>query len=267
MEQINIGRITRFYNYNFCEGYAFAGHTHEAWEINIVLKGQMSITYGSDVMTLSEGDIFVGEPLGFHCNRAVGRDTQMAVVQYLDSSTPTGRGKGYSVRSLTSQELAVASLMISELEVLFDGNGEQVADDESLTNGRKLCEVLVSRVIGSGDNELSSDSPRVRLYREAVSFMEDNVSARLTIADISGALHVSPALLKRIFLEYTGGGIMNFFTEMKIRHARTMLEQGFGVTFVSDTLGFSSGCYFSSVFARVVGETPKRYQMRIGYRG
>ena len=90
--------------------------------------------------------------------------------------------------------------------------------------------------------------------------MERNIYSKLSINEISAALHVSPALLKNIFREYTGSGVMNFFTEMKIRLARKMLERGESISIVSDTLGFSSQCYFSTVFGKVVGDTPKNYQ-------
>lgn len=263
MEQINIEKLTKFFYYNFKEGYTFAGHTHEAWEINIILKGQMSITYGGDVMTLSEGDFFVGEPWGFHCNRAIGDNAQMAVIHFEKSDAPVGQGKGYSVRSLTQDEFSIVRLMLGELlRRRYDKYGAPLdsGNDEEYANARKLCEVIVSRVMGASLTEMENSSPRVRIYRETVQHMERNIRSKLTIEDISKALHVSPALLKKVFLEYTGGGVMNFFTEMKVRLARKMLERGESISIVSDTLGFSSQCYFSTVFGKVVGETPKNYQ-------
>lgn len=265
MKQISIARLTRFYDYKFGEGYAFAGHTHEDWEINLILQGRMSITYGGDVMTLSEGDLFVGEPWGFHCNRAIGKDTHMAVIHFTDTDAPTGKGRGYSVRTLTQDEFSAARLMLSELsESTRDSAGAPVDPENGCDcgNAKKLCEVLVSQVIGASKNETENSSPNVRLYREAVKYMEENVRAKLTISDISRALHVSPALLKRVFREFTGGGVMSFFSGMKIRLSKKLLEKGLGISIVSDTLGFSSQCYFSSVFSKVTGETPKAYQKR-----
>jgi len=90
LEQVSIDRLTRFYYYKFKEGYTFEGHTHSAWEINLITAGKMSVTYGGDVMTLSEGDFFVGEPWGFHCNRAVGKDAEMAVIHFEDTDAPLG---------------------------------------------------------------------------------------------------------------------------------------------------------------------------------
>lgn len=262
MEQINIERLTKFYYYKFKEGYIFEGHSHSAWEINIILAGKMSITYGGNVMTLSEGDFFVGEPWGFHCNRAIGNNAQMAVIHFEKCDVETGIGGGYSARSLTQDEFSIARLMLNELlRRRYDKDGCILGeDDNSYANARKLCEVLTSRVMGAGKTEMENSSPHVRIYREAVQYMERNIREKLTIGGISKALHISPALLKNVFLEYTGGGVINFFTEMKIRLARKLLERGESVSIVSDTLGFSSQCYFSAVFGKIVGTTPKNYQ-------
>ena len=261
MEQVSIDRLTRFYYYKFKEGYNFEGHTHSAWEINLIIAGKMSVTYGGDVMTLSEGDFFVGEPWGFHCNRAVGKDAEMAVIHFEDTDAPLGTSKGYSVRSLTQDEFSVARLMLAELlRRRYDDGALSDYTREEYTNAKKLCEVLVSRVMGASKIELENSSPKVRLYRQTVEFMEKHIGEKLTIDMISKNLHISPAFLKGIFLEFTGGGVMSYFTQMKIRLAKKMLERGKSVSIVSDTLGFSSQCYFSTVFGKVVGDTPKNYQ-------
>lgn len=261
MEQVNIDRLTRFYYYKFKEGYIFEGHTHSAWEVNLIVSGKMSITYGGDVMTLSEGDFFVGEPWGFHCNRAIGKDAEMAVIHFEETDAPTGTSKGYSVRSLTQDEFSIARLMLAELLRRRYEDGILSEDTrEEYTNAKKLCEVLVSRVMGASKIELENSSPKVRLYRQTVEYMEKHIGEKLTIEDVSMNLHISPAYLKSIFLEFTGGGVMSFFTQMKIRLAKKMLERGKSVSFVSDTLGFSSQNYFSTVFGKIVGRTPKNYQ-------
>ncbi len=258
---MNIDRLTGFYYHKFNEGYTFEGHTHSAWEINIITAGKMSVTYGDSVMTLSEGDFFVGEPWGFHCNRAIGKDAEMAVIHFENTDASTGNRNGYSVRTLTQDEFSIARLMLAELlRRRYDDGALGEDTREEYTNARKLCEVLVSRVMGASKIELENSSPKVILYRAAVEYMEKNIGEKLSIEKISKHLHISPAFLKSIFLEFTGGGVISYFTQMKIRLAKKMLERGKSISIVSDTLGFSSQCYFSSVFGKIVGDTPKNYQ-------
>lgn len=257
--QINIERFSSFYHYNFAEGYRFDGHSHQAWEINLILNGEMSVTYGSKILTLSKGDFFVGAPWVFHCNRAIGSNAEMVVIQFY--SKETSDEQGFSARTLSDEEFTIARLLASEMSHLCRSNGK-VADGADLrfTDCRKLCEVLLSRVRNSENTAQENLSRRAQLYRGTVKYMETHIQEKLSINHLAGQMYVSPALLKNIFLEYTGGGIMTYFTEMKILYAKKLLEQGKSVSFVSDTLGFSSQCYFSTVFGKVAGLTPKQYQ-------
>lgn len=258
MNSIAIEKITKCLLYNFDEEYVFEGHSHSSWEINIILCGTMSVTYDGNVIILSEGDFFIGEPWGFHCNRQIGKNTRMAVINF--EKTDAMIGKGFYVKSLTPDEFSLVQIMLGDfLENKFDKNGE-VPDCEKYINAKKLCEVLVSKVMNAENTKAQNTSPRSRLYREAVLYMEQRITEKLVIEDISKALHISSAFLKNIFHEFTGTGVMSFFMGMKIRQARTMLEEGGVISVVSDSLGFSSQCYFSTVFGKIVGQTPKNYQ-------
>ncbi len=263
MEKLEITEFSKFYYYIFDDDYLFLGHSHASWEINIVIGGKMSVTYGGDVITLSEGDFFVGEPWGFHCNRVMGEKTEMAVLQF---SCESGGNGNYYARHLTEDEFSVARLLIDEF---FCGRrgvsfAREISRDEQLlfSDAKKLCEVLACRVMSESKPVPESNSPQAGLYGEAAEFMENNITCKLSVEDIAKGLHVSPAVLKSVFKKFTGGGVMSYFMQMKVRCAKKMIERGQSLSFVSDTLGFSSQCYFSTVFSKIAGETPKSYQKK-----
>lgn len=261
MGNLEITEFLNFYYYKFNDDHLFLGHSHGSWEINIVIGGKMSVTYEGDVITLSEGDFFVGEPWGFHCNRVMGEKTEMAVIQFLCESGGNGN---YYARHLTEDEFSVARLLMDEFfcgrrDVSIARNISR-AEQPLLSNAKKLCEVLTDRVMSESKPVSQSNSPQARLYTEAAEFMENNITAKLSVEDIAKGLHVSPAVLKSVFKKFTGGGAMSYFMQMKIRCAKKMIERGRELSYISDTLGFSSQCYFSTVFSKIAGETPKSYQ-------
>lgn len=263
MENFEITEFLKFYYYKFDDDHLFLGHSHNSWEINIVLGGKMSVTYDGDVITLAEGDFFVGEPWGFHCNRVISKKTEMAVIQFLCENGGNGN---YYARHLTEDEFSVARLLIDEFfcgrrDVSFAREISR-AEQPLLSDAKKLCEVLTGRVMSQSKPLPQSNSPQACLYGEAAEFMENNITAKLSVEDIAKGLHVSPAVLKSVFKQFTGGGVMSYFMQMKIRFAKKMIERGQELSFISDTLGFSSQCYFSTVFSKIAGETPKNYQKK-----
>ena len=248
-----IDELIKYYHYKFEPEYAFAGHTHIDWELNIILDGEMDITIDNRVFNGKRGDMFVVRPWIFHSNRVSGDSAEMMIIHFFsDCEYPD-----YTARTLSDCELGTAELAARE----FDKFGfteqmpfcDQYASD--LENPRKLIEVLLS--LENEQEIIGEVSKRAGLYYEAVALMRESICEKLTIDDIASVLHVSPTVLKSTFNRIAGKGVIEYFNEMKISEARRLICEGKSLSYISDYLGFSSQCYFSTVYKRVLGISPK----------
>lgn len=86
--------------------------------------------------------------------------------------------------------------------------------------------------------------------------MREHLHEQLTAQEIAKLANMSLSSLKKIFAQYAGMGIVRFFTEMKMRHAVSLLQAGKRVGETASELGFSDQNYFSTVFRRVMGSVP-----------
>lgn len=99
-------------------------------------------------------------------------------------------------------------------------------------------------------------------FREIETYMQANIHANLTIEDILTASGVSLSTLKRIFRQQADCGVIHYFLKLKIDEAkRLLLESDHTVSQISDQLGFSSVHYFSNLFKKYTGVSPKQYAM------
>ena len=64
---------------------------------------------------------------------------------------------------------------------------------------------------------------------------------------------------QKLFLRYTGMGMMNFYASLRMRHAKQLLESGRSVKEVAFLLGFSDQNYFSTAYKRYFGMSPTKY--------
>ena len=71
---------------------------------------------------------------------------------------------------------------------------------------------------------------------------------------------MSVSNLKKVFFRYSGLGVSRYFTELKVRHAVMMLNDGKSVKETSYALGFGDQNYFSTVFKRIMGKSPMQYK-------
>lgn len=251
--------LQSWYRYNFAEGYRFDGHIHtDFYEINIILDGNMEIVIGDKIIEAPQNHIVVIEPCVFHRNRAVGGGAEMAVIQFYAEGGEEG---GFFTRELDAAELGAFRLLLRELkEHVHMGFDAKVKSHE---NCDKLLGVLVGVVLEGENGTSAVRTHDADLYGDAVRYMEKYICGKVTISELAHALCISPSKLKKLFSDISGKGVLEYFTEMKVRRAERMLASGESVLYTSEKLGFSSQCYFTSVFKKITGKTPARAQKEL----
>ena len=99
-------------------------------------------------------------------------------------------------------------------------------------------------------------------FREIEAFMNANIGKNLTTEDILTFSGISLSTLKRIFRQQADCGIIHYFLNLKINEAkRLLLDSDLTVSQISDQLGFSSIHYFSNLFKKHTGVSPRQYAM------
>ena len=94
--------------------------------------------------------------------------------------------------------------------------------------------------------------------------MEEHITEQLTIEKICKNTLVSRSRLQKMFAEFHGCGVMEFFTLMKIDTAKELIRGNqLNFTQVSDRLGYTSVHYFSRQFKKVTHMTPSEYASSI----
>lgn len=92
------------------------------------------------------------------------------------------------------------------------------------------------------------------------AYMKAHLHENLSMADICRATGFSVSTVKRIFENQTDCGAVHFFLKLKINEAKRLFtETELTVTEVAEQLGFSSVHYFSRLFKKFTGCSPKGY--------
>jgi len=96
-------------------------------------------------------------------------------------------------------------------------------------------------------------------------YIKQNIDTRLTLPDVAEHFNLSPNYLSKLFAKYTGGNFVEYITAEKIAAAKKMLIRGEGPIYeIAEKLKFESAFYFSKVFKKVEGISPREFLRRIG---
>ncbi len=114
---------------------------------------------------------------------------------------------------------------------------------------------LFSHIVGS--NRRSGKDKLILTIQE---YIDENLNGKLQLAEVAEVFGLSPAYLSVLFKKSTETGFSEYVNAKKIDKAKQMLLSGdMKIYEVADALGFESAYYFSKVFKKVDGHSPREY--------
>ena len=95
----------------------------------------------------------------------------------------------------------------------------------------------------------------------AMKFIQANLYAPLTVADVAKSAHLVPSHFSRVFGEEVGLSPSDYIEQQKMKEAARMLEAQEGnVLEIAEALGYCSSSHFIQRFKKIYGVTPGKYK-------
>lgn len=91
-------------------------------------------------------------------------------------------------------------------------------------------------------------------------YINEHIEEKITLNKVAEAFNISPNYLSILFSKYNDVGFSDYINQSKIDAAKKMmLDKNYKIYEISDMLGFESAFYFSRVFKKVTGVSPRDY--------
>ncbi|MGL5434826.1 MAG: response regulator [Lachnospiraceae bacterium] len=95
----------------------------------------------------------------------------------------------------------------------------------------------------------------------AQDYVLEHYREKITLGQVADALNISQGHLSSTFKKQTGKNFSDFVNEVKAEKAKELIETHQYMMYeISDLLGFDTQYYFSTVFKKMTGYTPKEYE-------
>lgn len=99
------------------------------------------------------------------------------------------------------------------------------------------------------------------LVEHAKQYIREHLDERIVLQDIADTFNVSPNYLSQLFKKFENIGISEYISTLKIQKSQELLKDGnLKIYEIADQLGFESAFYFSKVFKKVTGVSPKDFR-------
>ena len=103
---------------------------------------------------------------------------------------------------------------------------------------------------------------------KVAGYVKAHFAEKITLDDVAGYVALSKPYLSRIYKEETGESLSSYINRVRVEEAeRLLLGSAVSLVEVSGLCGFEDQSYFTKVFKRQTGVSPKRYRESRGNRG
>jgi AraC-like DNA-binding protein len=144
----------------------------------------------------------------------------------------------------------------------FNNIIEEISEQKPLFQ-MKACAGIFSILAEALSSERRKDQPNhyQKLTNWAKSLMEKNVLGTIDVPSIACQIGISTSRLNDVFKKYTGMTPYQYFIQIKINKAESLLEaKDMSVQYAAAKLGFEDPYYFSRLFKNKTGISPSKWR-------
>ncbi len=245
-------------------------HSHDKHELYFLERGSTKYFIGSNIYLLNSGD-FIFVPAGEYHQTDIDENSKRERVLLVFDNTFVGTRYLKYIKELSVNKLVhIPDNMLDEFKLLLqkiETESKQKAKDyvEMQKNYLRQLLILISRCRIKEHEEVLTDNDI--LIQHTASYISLHCNDNLSLESLSSKYSISPCHLSKLFKKITGVGLNEYITIARISKAQELLETAdLSVTQIAHQCGFNDSNYFTQVFKKINGVTPKKYSMQFGIK-
>lgn len=155
------------------------------------------------------------------------------------------------------------------IEEIFAGFADNYRSLYKMGTVDEIAEWLVCMRDGCCENlQCYRQDYKQQTVKDIQNYIKANINKHLSLNEVAALFNFNPSYLSRLFSQYTGEGFVEYITRERIVTAKEMLATGQGKVYeVAAKLGFENAFYFSKVFKKVEGISPREYIQKLTNEG
>lgn len=279
---IHVESIAAVHYFEYRRDFHVTGESHDFWEFQCVDKGEAAVTAGETLHILKRGQIIFHKPKETHSLNAYGDSTPNIIVVSFQCHSPMMQFFEDQIWEINEPERQLIARIIAQARRCFSSP----LDDPYLTQMKKnnqaplgsqqllrlyleqlLIEMIQRHSVSWSfcrDSYAETIPEKNPVYDSIIHYLEEHIQEYATIEDICRNTRIGRSHLQKLFRERHHCGVIEFFSRMKIEHAKELIrEKQMNFTQISEYLGYSSVHYFSRQFKKLSGMTPSEYSASV----
>ncbi len=295
---ISVSSIVTIHYFEFAKDYHFDGESHDFWELVYVDKGEIIATADTSDITLRQGEALFHKPYEFHRLRSNGVSApNVFIISFVCSDACMKYFEGKHINVPAKLRRLISDIITESQDTynlpVFDRN----LKDLKLSRGARFggsqiikmrLEELLIKLYRDGESRREAPvlhthmgkgekgtfgSTKARYGNSVPDEGEENISARIIeiikkegiygdidLDRICLLVNYRKTYICTQFKKACGYSVMEYVNILKIDEAKRLIrEKNHNFMQISNMLCFNNPHYFSKVFKKVTGLSPREY--------
>jgi AraC-like DNA-binding protein len=250
----------------FYVAHTFPRHTHEFYVVGVVEQGVEAFFNKTQMHYAKYGDISLTNPDEIHTGHAGTSQGYLyrafyPTVELLRDIAEDISGKEQGIPffpKAVAPDREVSKVLL-ETHHLLEENASPLEQAETL---RKAFGLLLLRHADTTlqPRSVYTDSHLVTKIR---NYLHEHATDNITLEQLSSLVNVTPSYVSRVFKKTLGLPPHEYQTQLRVNHAKSLLQKGTTPADVALEAGFYDQSHLNKHFKRLVGVTAYQYQRAV----
>lgn len=271
-----VSEIITILLYDFAPNFQTVGEKHDFWEIVYIDRGELSIHAGERYCKLSAGDMVFHKPGEFHNIECDGVHSASVFIMTFGSESAAMEYFEGKIIKVPSELLKLVKLLIGEGSASFTVSEYPLGlRPDAPIGGEQLVKIYLEELLirlmrlenndgGAKNTKNSREGKESTLANEIAQYLAMHLYTKVTIDELCDRFHFGKSHLCDVFRKSKGESILRYYLKLKLAEAKSLLhEENTSVTEISERLGFESPSYFTRIFKRYTGVTPREFRRNV----
>ena len=141
-------------------------------------------------------------------------------------------------------------------------NNQFLQNLQKITTMDTLCHKLQEIVETFSESMFNSiPSKNSEIIKKAMLYISENFNTPLTLEEVAAYVHLHPSYFSTLFKNSTGSSFKEYLNMVRIEESKRLLSNtDYSIIDIAVATGFEDQSYFSKVFKKYTGLTPKQFR-------
>lgn len=99
---------------------------------------------------------------------------------------------------------------------------------------------------------------------QAVAYIDDHYMNKLTLRELAGYLYINESSLSKLFRQELGVNFTDYLNKVRIDHSIELMQiADMNLLEIAVLVGFEDQSYFTKIFKKVMGTTPRQHKLKL----